>query len=65
LEKFIAWVIENKDWLFSGVGLTVFYWVGALFFKKTNTSSTQTIRSGDSSTNVQAGRNVNIGAKKK
>jgi len=65
LEKFVAWVIDNKEWLFSGVGVVVVVWVGRLIFKKTFASSTQTIRSGDSSTNVQAGRDVNIATKKK
>jgi hypothetical protein len=65
LEEFVAWVIDNKQWLFSGVGLVVVAWVGRLIFKKRYASSTQTIRSADSSTNVQAGRDVNIGTKKK
>ena len=65
MEDFAAWVIDNKEWLFSGVGLVVVAWVGRLIFKKkTYASSTQTIRSGDSSTNVQAGRDVNIATKK-
>jgi len=64
LEDFVAWVIDNVEWLFSGVGLVVLAWVGRLIFKKTHASSTQTIRSGDSSTNVQAGRDVNISTKK-
>ncbi len=65
MEDFVTWVIENKKWLFSGVGVVVFVWVGRLIFKKASVSSTQTIRSGDSSTNVQAGRDVNIATKKK
>lgn len=65
MENFVAWVIDNKEWLFSGVGLVVVAWVGRLIFKKTCTSSTQTIRSGDSSTNIQAGRDIHIGIKEK
>lgn len=65
MEKFVAWVIDNKEWLFSGAGLVVVAWMGRLIFKKRCASSTQTIRSGDSSTNVQAGRDVNIRTKKK
>lgn len=65
MEEFVAWVIDNKQWLFSGVGLVVVAWVGRLIFKKRYASSTQIIRSGDSSTNVQVGRDVNIGTKKK
>lgn len=65
MEKIVPWVIDNKEWLFSGVGVVVVVWIGRLIFKKRYTSSTQTIRSGDSSTNVQAGRDVSIGTKKK
>ena len=50
--------------LFSGAGVVIIGWLGRLIFKKTRTSSTQTIRSGDNSTNVQAGRDVSIGTKK-
>ena len=64
MEHFVAWVIDNKEWLFSGFGLVVVAWVGRLIFKKTYASSSQTIRSGDSSTNVQAGRDVRIGTKR-
>lgn len=64
MEDFVAWVIDNKEWLFSGVGLVVVAWVGRLIFRRTYASSTQTVRSGDSSTNVQAGRDVNIATKK-
>lgn len=65
MEDFVAWVINNKEWLFSGAGLVVVAWIGRLIFKKRHASSTQTIRSGDSSTNVQAGRDVSIGTKKR
>jgi len=65
LDEFAAWVIDNKQWLFSGVGVVVVTLMGRLIFKKRYASSTQTIRSGDSSTNVQAGRDVNIGTEQK
>lgn len=65
MEDFVAWVIDNKEWLFSGVGLVVVAWMGRLIFKKTFASSSQTIRAGDSSANVQTGRDVNIATKKK
>lgn len=64
MERFVTWVIANKQWLFSGAGLVIVAWVGRLIFNKRSASSTQTIRSGDSSTNVQAGRDVSIGMKK-
>lgn len=65
MQEFMAWLVENKEWLFSGAGLLIFSVMGRLLFKRIRAASTQTIRSGDSSTNVQAGRDVNIGPKKK
>lgn len=65
MEDFVAWVIDNKEWLFSGVGVVVVAGVVRLILKKTYASSTQTIRSGDRSTNVLVGRDVSIGTKKK
>lgn len=65
MDEFVAWVIENKAWLFSGVGVVVIAWVVRLILGKTYASSAQTIRSSDSSTNVQAGRDVRIGTIKK
>ena len=65
MEALSAWVIDNKEWLFSGGGIVLLAWLGRIFFKRMQASSAQTIRSGDSSNNVQAGRDVNIGTKKK
>lgn len=65
MEAFLAWVIDNQQWLFSGAGLVVLAWIGRFIFKKRYASSTQIIRSGDVSTNVQAGRDVSVGTKKK
>lgn len=62
--NFVAWITDNKEWVFSGVGLVVVAWIGRLIFMKTCASSSQTIRAGDSSTNVQAGRDINVGTKK-
>ena len=65
MEGFVAWVFDNKEWFFSGVGLPIVAWVGRVIFKKIYTSSAQSIRSGDCSTNIQAGRDVNMGTKTK
>lgn len=65
MDVFISWLFNNKEWLFSGLGLMIIAWIGRLFYKQPQTTSSQHIRSGDSSTNVQAGRDVNIGTKKK
>ncbi len=65
MEAMSNWIIYNKEWLFSGGGIVLVAWVGRILFKRMQASSTQTIRSGDSSNNVQAGRDAYIGIKKK
>lgn len=65
----LSWFVDNKDWLFNGVGALLFIfiltWIARIFFKKRAVSSSQVIHSGDSSTNIQAGRDVNVEMKKK
>lgn len=63
MEELWAWAFKNKEWLFSGIGVVVIGWVGQLIFKKSNDSSTQNIRSGAGSINVQGGRDVTVGTK--
>lgn len=56
---------ENATWIFSGIGvtaLTVLYFLVRGFFKKE--SSQKQVVSGHS-VGVQAGRDVNVGARKK
>lgn len=65
MNAMLNWVVDNKEWLFSGAGFVLISWVGRLLFKKMRTSSKQTIRSGHSSNNVQAGGNIYIGTTKK
>ena len=65
LKDGIDWIIKNKEWLFSGTVVAVVGWIGRIIFKKASVTSSQAIRAGDSSINVQAGRNVNIGTNKK
>jgi len=62
-ENIITSVIDNKEWLFSGVGVLVVSWVVHFLFKKR--IPTQTIRSGDGSTNAQAGGDVSIRTEQK
>ena len=60
------WLIENKDWVFSGVGVMAITAIGGILFKKKNSGKQQSIQSGDNSTNIQGGNNVRveIGGKK-
>lgn len=57
------WIIENKEWLFSGIGLTTVSFILGLFLKKKNRKTRdhqQVISSGNNSTNIQGGRDVHV-----
>ncbi|MCM3363000.1 hypothetical protein [Niallia sp. MER TA 168] len=57
------WIIENKEWLFSGIGLTTISFIVGLFLKKKNRKTKdnqQVINSGNNSTNIQSGRDVHV-----
>ena len=58
----MQWVIDNKEWLFSGVGIfIVSALVGLAIRKKTGLKQSQ--KSGSNSTNYQAGGDIKIGNK--
>ena len=60
----MEWIIENAEWIFDGIGVTVIVAVIGIFFKNKKDSSGQTINSGNNSTNIQGENvNVNIGGK--
>ena len=62
----LEWIIENKEWLFSGIGVTILVAIAGLFIRnKRDGKNVQTIKSGDNSTNIQSGEkvNINIGGK--
>ncbi|AOY53363.1 hypothetical protein [Clostridium perfringens] len=62
----MEWIIENKEWLFSGIGVTILVAIAGLFIRnKRDGKNVQTIKSGDNSTNIQGGEkvNINIGGK--
>ena len=49
----IGWVVENKDWLFSGIGVALAAWLIRRVTRSGSTHQTQT--GGDHSTNIQVG----------
>jgi len=56
---YMEWIINNKEWLFSGIGVfTVSTIIGFMFNKKNSTKQTQ--KSGKNSTNYQSGRDIII-----
>lgn len=57
----LKWIMENADWLFSGLGVTILTALGGIFVKKKlDNKNSQTINSGNNSTNIQGGGNVNV-----
>ncbi|MBT2714710.1 hypothetical protein [Bacillus sp. ISL-57] len=60
----MQWLIDNKEWVFSGIGLPICAWIITMIVKKKNapkipvTEQSQT--SGNNSTNIQGGNDVNI-----
>ncbi|MED1603657.1 hypothetical protein [Alkalihalophilus marmarensis] len=55
------WILENKEWIFSGAGIAIFTVLGAIFKRKKSNKQTQKL--GDNSTAYQAGGNISIGDK--
>ncbi|EMO0969809.1 hypothetical protein [Vibrio cholerae] len=54
----MEWIIENKDWLFSGIAIAIPLAVVGWFFS--SKSSKQVQKGGDNSTNIQVGGNFSI-----
>jgi hypothetical protein len=63
-KNLITYVADNKDWIFSGIGVFV---VSFLFtaLKKSRSSAKQTINSGARSKNFQSLRDINISPKRR
>jgi len=53
------WITNNKEWVFSGVGVAVLAGVFGLF-RNRKSPPQQTQISGKNSTNIQAGRDVSV-----
>ncbi|BBB66589.1 hypothetical protein UNDYM_2336 [Undibacterium sp. YM2] len=58
----MEWIIQNKEWLFSGIAIAIPLAIIGWFFSSRGNSQVQ--KSGDNSTNIQIGGNVKIGGKK-
>ena len=58
----MEWILENKQWLFSGVAIAIpIAIISWLFSSRANK---QIQKSGDNSTNIQVGGDFKIGGKK-
>lgn len=56
------WILENKEWIFSGIGATVIGIIITILFQKKNEKSSANKlkqRSGKNSTNIQIGGDFN------
>jgi hypothetical protein len=60
LSDALTWVIDNKEWIFGGIGVAAITGVIALLKRRQN-DHTQRQRSGANSTNLQAGGDINVG----
>ena len=57
----MKWVIENVEWIFSGIGVTILMAIIGIFIKKkSEAKNSQSINSGNDSINIQGGQDVNI-----
>lgn len=52
MEQFLTWILNNTEWVFSGIGVFVL----GFFFVKSKYSIKQTQKGGDNSTNIQIGK---------
>lgn len=55
----IELILNNKEWLFSGLGIVILSIIFKVFFNKNNNKQIQ--KSGKKSTNYQSGKDINIG----
>lgn len=58
----MQWMIDNKEWLFSGVGVFAITVIISIITSKKRTIK-QTQKSGSNSTNYQSSGDINIGSK--
>ena len=54
--RVIEYLIDNKEWIFSGVGVTVISW----FLLRKSTGSSMRQKSGKGSTNIQVGGDFSV-----
>lgn len=60
MDRFVDWLMTNKEWIFSGIGCAVVAFIVKLFFFKKKPSVIQKITAGDNSVNIQSRNNVDF-----
>ena len=64
MDELTNWVMDNKKWLFSGIGLMALVGIWRVI-KGKRAELSQNIQAENNSTNIQAGRDVRISSKPK
>ncbi len=59
LSDALTWMLDNKEWIFSGVGAVLLSGLITWLFRQRNGPS-QRQTSGANSTNLQSGRDINL-----
>ena len=62
MRESMKWIIENKDWLFSGIAIAVPLAMVGWFISSRGNKQIQ--KGGKNSTNIQVGGHLKIGDKK-
>ncbi|WP_212612224.1 hypothetical protein [Ectopseudomonas oleovorans] len=58
----IQWIVDNKEWLFGGIAVSIPLALLGLFFSRRGKSQKQ--RGGKGSVNIQVGGDLSLGDKK-
>lgn len=54
----IDWLIKNKEWVFSGIGVSLIALIFRFLVKRRELSQSQ--KGGSNSVNIQAGRDIHL-----
>lgn len=57
----MIWLLKNKDWIFSGIGVSIIGIFASWLFRRNKSSQTQ--KAGNNSANYQAGGDIKVGGK--
>ncbi|HZH60697.1 MAG TPA: hypothetical protein VEY70_14210 [Metabacillus sp.] len=57
----MEWIMENKEWVFSGIGVFILSTIVTLMVRKSSNNQKQKV--GNNSTGIQVGRDLKIGEK--
>lgn len=64
MKDIISLIVENRAWIFEGIGVVILVGLVGWLFKRRSAASQSQI-AGDNSVNIQVGRNLRVDNKKK